>query len=236
MATPGDAIVTEAYKGLNKCESNGLCSPYTDKIGRQPWCGGYVEYVYRVAIGLNLTKYTKNPYSVATFWADMKRHGFALSANQSAPGDVIVFNWDGGAEDHMGIVVQNNHNGTYKTIEGNTGNCVRERSRNSKIVGVVRVPELGYTGVGGPSDPSTPAPPPDPVGMDYAMYVFDADDNHLYEGALQPVAHDAVIGWQTAPTLARGAGKKIQIWAGRGNYCLDAVSVLWDFSGTANAD
>jgi hypothetical protein len=232
----GDDIVATAREGRGRCESAGLVSPYTDAVGRQAWCGSFVEYCYR-ANGVHLKNYTSNPYYVSTFWADMKKRGFALDVTQSAPGDAIFYNWDGGREDHVEIVVSNNGNGSVVVIGGNVGNCVKEQTRNSKIVGVARVPELGAGGTGGPEDP--PGAPPPPVGMDYGIYYDSADLNtRLYEGGVQYCPHDGVLGWNTS-AMAKPTGPskyKLQIWTQRGNYCLDLVSVVWDFAGKPNPD
>ncbi|POM27059.1 CHAP domain protein [Actinomadura rubteroloni] len=49
------------------------------------------------------------------------------------PGAVVFFSWDGGksADDieHVGMVVKDNHDGTIKTVEGNTGNAVKIKTR-----------------------------------------------------------------------------------------------------------
>ena len=37
------------------------------------------------------------------------------------PGDIVVFNWNGGDPDHVGIVDSVNSDGSMYTIEGNTG-------------------------------------------------------------------------------------------------------------------
>ena len=64
------------------------------------------------------------------------------------PGDVVIFNWNGGSTDHVGIVEKNLGNGILQTIEGNTssgalgsqqaGNGVWRRQRSSAIAAVIR--------------------------------------------------------------------------------------------------
>lgn len=56
------------------------------------------------------------------------------------PGAVVFFNWAGGKSlddiEHVGLVVEDNRDGTIKTVEGNTDNAVRERERStSDVVG-----------------------------------------------------------------------------------------------------
>ena len=52
-------------------------------------------------------------------------------------GDVVLFNWDGGVVDHIGIVEKNC--GSYlQTIEGNTSNgCVKRRTRAWSVVAAI---------------------------------------------------------------------------------------------------
>ena len=69
------------------------------------------------------------------------------------PGDIVIFNWDGGGTDHVGFVEKNLGNGVLQTIEGNTssgaagsqsaGNGVWRRRRSSSIAAIIRP---AYTG------------------------------------------------------------------------------------------
>ncbi|WP_019629195.1 CHAP domain-containing protein [Actinomadura atramentaria] len=56
------------------------------------------------------------------------------------PGAVVFFNWDGKKSlddiEHVGFVVKDNGDGTVKTVEGNTGNAVKTKTRDlDQIVG-----------------------------------------------------------------------------------------------------
>jgi len=245
MSVNGDRVVAKAAEGVGRTEnSRGLCSPYTDTIGAQAWCGAFVEYCYRASGVADLKNYTSNPYYVSTIHDDLERQGFLLDESQRMPGDICFFNWDGGREDHMGIVeysMAHDPEGGMLTIEGNTSNSVARKHRHGPgiFAGVARIPELRdgsddpfYTGETGL---------PLPVGMDYALNYFapgadEGDDDVLvYQGGLQECAHDAVIGWNTS-SMGRGVGTKFHIWTQRGNYSLDTVSVVWDFAGRANPD
>lgn len=69
------------------------------------------------------------------------------------PGDIVIFNRDGGGTDHVGFVEKNLGNGVLQTIEGNTssgaagsqsaGNGVWRRRRSSSIAAIIRP---AYTG------------------------------------------------------------------------------------------
>ena len=63
------------------------------------------------------------------------------------PGAVVFFSWSGDKSidgiDHVGIVIRDNHDGTIETVEGNTDNAVRVRTRPvSEVVGY-GYPEYG---------------------------------------------------------------------------------------------
>ena len=56
------------------------------------------------------------------------------------PGAVVFFSWSGGKSigdiDHVGMVIKDDHDGTIQTVEGNTGDAVRVRTRDvSDVVG-----------------------------------------------------------------------------------------------------
>ncbi|GAB3967697.1 hypothetical protein GCM10029978_035600 [Actinoallomurus acanthiterrae] len=59
--------------------------------------------------------------------------------NVPKPGAVVFFSWNGSgvdAIDHVGLVIKDNHDGTIQTVEGNTDNAVKVRTRNtSSVVG-----------------------------------------------------------------------------------------------------
>lgn len=84
---------------------------------------------------------------------------YFVSVYDAAPGDVVIFNWDGGGTDHVGFVERNLGGGVLQTIEGNTssgsygsqsaGNGVWRRVRSESIAYVIRP---AY------SDSSTPTP------------------------------------------------------------------------------
>lgn len=51
-------------------------------------------------------------------------------------GAVVFFSWGDGGLDHIGLVIKDNHNGTIQTVEGNTDNAVKIRTRpTTNVVG-----------------------------------------------------------------------------------------------------
>jgi hypothetical protein len=62
------------------------------------------------------------------------------------PGAVVFFSWNGhGIDhiDHVGLVIKDNHDGTIRTIEGNTDHAVRIRTRSTDYVVGYGYPEYG---------------------------------------------------------------------------------------------
>jgi surface antigen len=56
------------------------------------------------------------------------------------PGAVVFFDWDGGkslkAIDHVGLVTEVTGDGEFRTVEGNTSNAVRAKTRTTdQVVG-----------------------------------------------------------------------------------------------------
>ena len=90
---------------------------------------------------------------------------YFVSVYDARPGDVVIYDWDGGGTDHVGFVEKNLGGGTLQTIEGNTssgsygsqsaGNGVWRRVRNQSIAYVIRpayTDSPSNTAPAGPSD------------------------------------------------------------------------------------
>nr|DAU72715.1 MAG TPA: CHAP domain protein [Caudoviricetes sp.] len=73
---------------------------------------------------------------------------YFVSVYDAEPGDIVIFNWDGGGTDHVGFVEKNLGGGVLQTLEGNTssgaygsqsaGNGVWRRVRSDSIACVIR--------------------------------------------------------------------------------------------------
>jgi cell wall-associated NlpC family hydrolase len=106
------------------------------------WCGVFVHESFLRA-GIDLPNWIA---SVPTTWSNARAgHGGlkAVSKNQIKRGDIVIFQWDTGSVDHMGLATQDwPGTGRLATIEGNTSHGVHRRNeRESTIVGGVRVIE-----------------------------------------------------------------------------------------------
>ncbi|MDF5753876.1 CHAP domain-containing protein [Spongiactinospora sp. TRM90649] len=101
-----------------------------------PWCAMFVSWVGD-SLGLRPTL-GWDAYTVthAKWFTEQGRWG-----TTPKPGAVVFFDWNGGKSvngiDHVGFVMQDNGDGTIKTVEGNTGNGkVEVRTRpTSQVVG-----------------------------------------------------------------------------------------------------
>jgi len=92
------------------------------------WCNIFVSYCFQVGAGYTIcdgfkgagVRAGKGCAYVPTTEAWLRATGMWVGRTEPQPGDVAVFNWDGGVPDHIGIVEQNLGNGQFQTIEGNT--------------------------------------------------------------------------------------------------------------------
>lgn len=109
------------------------------------WCNIFVSYCFKVGAGYTLcdgfkgagTMAGKGCAYVPTTSAWLRATGLWVGRTQPAPGDIAIFNWDGGLPDHIGIVEGDAGGGQFTTIEGNTavgndsnGGAVMRRQRH----------------------------------------------------------------------------------------------------------
>ena len=85
----------------------------------QPWCGSFVMWCasqLKPAVKMPNCVYT--PAGVSGF------QGLGTWVNHEtakpAPGDIVFFSFDGKGVQHVGIVLEDNGDGTITTVEGNT--------------------------------------------------------------------------------------------------------------------
>ena len=130
-------------------------SPYFGYNG-VPFCAMFVSYILD-QVGQSCPGFPAAycPYILN----DTRKAGIVLADKTKAqPGDLVIFNWDGGVVDHIGFVELNK--GSYiQTIEGNSpAGYVSRRTRNwGTVAAIVRVPYGGS---------ATPAPAPSTGSLD----------------------------------------------------------------------
>jgi CHAP domain len=117
-----------AVRGVER--DGGKVSDYADAN----WCDMFVSWVgARLGVkGMGADAFTPKH---AQWFKDHGRWG-----QTPTPGAVVFFSWSGSKSiddiDHVGLVLKDNHDGTIQTVEGNTGNAVRIRTRDvSNVVG-----------------------------------------------------------------------------------------------------
>ena len=102
------------------------------------WCAIFVSWVFYYE-GLPLAFTTSKGFSYCPSGVEGFKKRDQWHTSNPKPGDVVFFNWDGGAIDHVGIVESVNNDGSINTIEGNTSNNkVERRHRTESIVGYGR--------------------------------------------------------------------------------------------------
>jgi hypothetical protein len=116
-----------------------------------PWCAIFVSYCFDVGAGVVLCRgwdgagvRARGVAYVPTLAAWLKADGRWMDAPQ--PGDLAVFDWDGGLSDHVGIVIRA-HGDVLQTVEGNTaigndsdgGQVMRRERRRAQVAGFGRL-------------------------------------------------------------------------------------------------
>src|SRR6266550_6320232 len=93
----------------------------------EPWCAIFLSYCFKVGAGIVLcggsgaTGVTANGCAyVPTLEGWLRDTRQWLDAGRPRPGDIVVFNWDGGEADHAGIVERDLGGGHFSSIEGNS--------------------------------------------------------------------------------------------------------------------
>jgi hypothetical protein len=124
-----------AVRGVQR--DGGEVSDYADA----DWCDIFVSWIgaqLRVK-GIGGDAYTPTH---AQWFKDQGRWG-----QTPKPGAIVFYSWSGGKSiddiDHVGIVIQDNHDGTIQTVEGNTDDAVKIRTRDVSTVVGYGYPEYG---------------------------------------------------------------------------------------------
>ncbi|MFC6878533.1 CHAP domain-containing protein [Actinomadura yumaensis] len=131
----GNTKFNEWYAGsdLGKANAKRAGASSADVYKGQSWCDMFVTWLGQEtgAKGMGSDAYTVDH---AQWFKDHGRFG-----DKAKPGAVVFFAWGGGGIsdiDHVGIVVKDNGDGTIKTIEGNTGDAVKQKVRpTSQVAG-----------------------------------------------------------------------------------------------------
>jgi cytochrome c biogenesis protein ResB len=129
----------------------------------QPWCGAFVNWVFKSA-GVKIPNCVSTLAGATAF----KKVGQWQDAETATPeiGDLVFFDFPGDNVDrisHIGIVINDNGNGTVTTIEGNTAPdkkgdqrnggqvCKKKRAFKKKNNGIKPALSVSIVGFGKPT-------------------------------------------------------------------------------------
>ncbi|GAA3821941.1 hypothetical protein GCM10022226_47880 [Sphaerisporangium flaviroseum] len=191
------------YTGYFRTWKPASGCPSTDGVQWRDsdWCADFSKYAWKNA-GVRYANIAEGDGGVLTGWASsFKDYGTRYgtwharsSGYTPQPGDAIVFDWDqSGDIDHVGIV-KSATAGTVYTIEGNSGDRIKENSYSRTNVDIV-----GYSA---------------PVGM-------DADPGPIDYGVLDFfLSDDQASNEHTRPVISYGNSPMVPIvgdWDGDGS-------------------
>jgi hypothetical protein len=120
---------------------------FTDWYGMVgPWCAMFVTWCYETQ-GDSPAFVRGQRYAYVPYLLDDARNlRYGLKTSEPIPGDCVLYNWDGGESDHVGIFEQWVGGHTFTAIEGNTstsndsnGGEVMRRQRDVNGQGTVFV-------------------------------------------------------------------------------------------------
>lgn len=116
-----------------------------------PWCCAFVNWIFDKAGASSLFYDGKKTAYCPTVESWGKSNKLTIDKSKGQYGDIVLFDfYDKGISCHIGLIVQKNSNGTYKTIEGNTaignndnGGSVMYRTRNQASIRCIIRPKYG---------------------------------------------------------------------------------------------
>jgi hypothetical protein len=161
VPTANDALkLAEAQVGVTEDASGGgtkfqkwfVSSPWAERgvqrdggsvsdYANANWCDMFVSWIgAQLGVkGMGADAFTRTH---AQWFKDQGRWG-----QVAKPGAVVFFSWSGSKSiddiDHVGMVMKDNHDGTIQTVEGNTDNSVKIRTRDVSSVVGYGYPEYG---------------------------------------------------------------------------------------------
>jgi hypothetical protein len=157
---PGELALAEARRQLGYREeppgSNRTIFGRWFGLDGVPWCAIFVSYCFDVGAGVVLgggRSYTRGIASVPALRAWLEETGRwrgraqPPGAGPCLPGDLVLYDWDGGVPDHVGIVERVPAPGRLVAIEGNTaigndsdgGQVLRRERPTSDVAGYGRL-------------------------------------------------------------------------------------------------
>lgn len=129
--TSGQKALAEAQKHIGDTEkpagSNKTRYGQWFGVDGVPWYNIFVSYCFKLGAGVTIAPgfkgagcYPNGCTYVPTTEAWLRATGQWVGRSEPKPGDIAIYNWDGGVPDHIGIVEEYLGGGKFNAIEGNT--------------------------------------------------------------------------------------------------------------------
>jgi hypothetical protein len=155
----GERALAEAVRHLGVKEepasSNRTIFGQWYGVDGVPWCNIFVSYCFSVGANHIIAsgfqgagvRAGKGCAYVPTTEAWLRAAGLWVGRTEPQPGDIAIYNWDGGRPDHIGIIERVLAPGEFESIEGNTalgndsngGQVMRRHRFSTQVDGFGRV-------------------------------------------------------------------------------------------------
>ena len=147
----GQRALAEAEKhvGIKEDPPGSGRTPFGEWFGINgvAWAGIFMSYCFSHGAGYTIVDKVpggpavgihkgKGCMFVPTMGAWLRATGMWIGRVRPMPGDLAIYNWDGGLPDHVGIVVKDLGNGDFEAIEGNTS--VGNNANGGEVMRCVR--------------------------------------------------------------------------------------------------
>lgn len=120
-----------SHEGVSESNNPGRVRQFS-RGAWQPWCADFVSQAYKNTPGGSPFGHQSSVAGILGWGRNNGRFfgAGAAGANPQSlkPGDIAV--WKSNGKSHVGLVTGINPNGTFNTIEGNTGDAVRRRTHS----------------------------------------------------------------------------------------------------------
>ena len=132
-STIGRRALAEAVRWIGTQESppGSNDTPFGTWFGSNgvPWCAIFVSYCFKAGAGYTLAAgfhgagcAPRGCAYVPTVEAWLRATGEWVGRSEPRPGDIAIYNWDGGPPDHIGIV-ESADGDSFTAVEGNTSDA-----------------------------------------------------------------------------------------------------------------
>ena len=115
--------------------------------GAYPWCCAFVWDIFRMCGASDIFNGGEKTAYCPTVLNWGKNNGLTVNKDNGQYGDIVLFDWNGdGVADHIGLIISNNADGSYTTVEGNTANSnysnggwvLKMQRYQWQIIGIIR--------------------------------------------------------------------------------------------------